>query len=170
MVWIPYLSLASLAHRGDTFSHPSGSSAWLRPISLTSISNRKEWGRDCSRSPTPSGSVFLVHCLFITATPLLASRSDTGLAPNPGSPRGSRKRSVPGRVHSIPKSCGSQTAAALPRSNPLLTHGTVESPAKLFFAVSKEQRATAPNQALGLGCPTPFLVGGGSQKSFRLHC
>ena len=39
----------------------------------------------------PSGSVFLVHCLFITAAPLLASRSDTGLAPNPGSTPGIQK-------------------------------------------------------------------------------
>jgi len=51
----------------------------LRPV-LAAVHNG-------SRSPTPSGSVFLVHCLFITAAPLLASRSDTGLAPHPGSSR-----------------------------------------------------------------------------------
>jgi hypothetical protein len=43
---------------------------------------------------------------------------------------GTRKRSVPGRVHSIPKSGGSPEASLLPEANPLLTRGTVESPAK----------------------------------------
>jgi hypothetical protein len=63
----------------------------------------------------------------------VASRRDTGLAPNPGSIPGSRKRSVPGPVHSIPESCGSQAAVGLPGSNPLLTQGTVESPEKRCF-------------------------------------
>src|SRR5439155_15429336 len=45
----------------------------------------------------------------------------------------SRKRSVPLRVHSHSKSFGSSSPVArLTASNPFLTHGTVESPAKLF--------------------------------------
>src|SRR5690242_14399521 len=47
---------------------------------------------------------------------------------------GTRKPSVPGRVHSEPKSCGCRRAAAPADSNPLLTHGTVESPAKCLEA------------------------------------
>jgi hypothetical protein len=43
---------------------------------------------------------------------------------------GTRKLSVPGRVHSIPKSCGSQEPVPVPESNPFLTRDTVESPAK----------------------------------------
>src|SRR4051794_38001751 len=43
---------------------------------------------------------------------------------------GTRKLSVPGRVHSVPESCGSQAALRLPRSNPFVTRDTVESPAK----------------------------------------
>ena len=47
---------------------------------------------------------------------------------------GTRKLSVPGRVHSVSKSCGSSEAWPLPESNPLLTRGTVESPAKCLQA------------------------------------
>jgi len=47
---------------------------------------------------------------------------------------GTRKLSVPGRVHSVSKSCGYQEAFLPPKSNPFLTHGTVESPAKLSYA------------------------------------
>jgi hypothetical protein len=43
---------------------------------------------------------------------------------------GTRKLSVPGRVHSRPKSSGSPKAGLLPESNPFVTRGTVESPAK----------------------------------------
>jgi hypothetical protein len=45
---------------------------------------------------------------------------------------GTRKRSVPVRVHSVYKSFGFVVACyQVPTSNPFLTHGTVESPAKL---------------------------------------
>jgi hypothetical protein len=43
---------------------------------------------------------------------------------------GTRKLSVPGRVHSVPKSSGSPKAGLLPESNPFVIRGTVESPAK----------------------------------------
>ena len=61
---------------------------------------------------------------------------------------GTRKRSVPGRVHSVSKSCGSRCAAARCGANPLLTHGTVESPAKLSLRHYLESaRAAASNQS-----------------------
>src|SRR5438876_5110779 len=47
---------------------------------------------------------------------------------------GTRKRSVPVRVHSVSKSSGFTDASCpAPASNPLLTHGTVQSPAKRFL-------------------------------------
>ena len=79
--------------------------------------------------PTPSGSVFLVNGLLLPRPPCW--QVAVALASRPiRRNTGSRKPSVPGRVHSVPKSCGSQSATALPRSNPFLTRGTVESPAK----------------------------------------
>jgi len=98
-----------------------------------------------------------------------ASRQRTGPAPNPGFP-GSRKLSVPGRVHSIPKSCGSQPASAPSGSNPFLTRDTVESPAKLFSAHLNLRRVAAPNQTTGFQVQPLWLVSGNSQKSVRLHC
>jgi hypothetical protein len=121
----------TIVHRGDPFSHPSGSSA-LRPIRSTSNSNRKE---RAEMAPGP-GSLrlgFLGQLSFILQPPWLASCRWTGRAPNPEITPGSRKRSVPGRVHSAPERCGSQ-APFWPRSNPLLTHGAVESPVNFFFA------------------------------------
>ena len=101
-------------------------------MSATSISNRKERA-GLNPGPDSLRLGFLGQQTFTLAAPLLASRSGTGLAPTPN-PFGARKPSVPGRVHSVLESCGSQAAlGALPGSNPFLTHGTVESPAKLFL-------------------------------------
>jgi hypothetical protein len=50
---------------------------------------------------------------------------------------GTRKRSVPVRVHSVYKSFGFVVSChQVPTSNPFLTHGTVESPAKLLLEQS----------------------------------
>ncbi len=76
----------AMARRGDTFSHPSGSSAWLRPIALTSISNRKERAGNDSGSRLPPAR-FSWSRSFYHRVALRASRAGTGLAPNPGSPR-----------------------------------------------------------------------------------
>jgi len=85
----------------DPFSHPSGSSAWMKPMFLNLNFEPKGAAPDDSWFPAPSGSVFLVHRSFTPAAPNWQAAVRTGLAPNPGNP-GSRKRSVPVRVHSIP--------------------------------------------------------------------
>src|SRR5258707_7328 len=79
-----------------------------------------------------------------------------GAHPAPG---GTRKLSVPVRVHSIQKSYGSRKASLLLESNPFLTRGTVESPAKYLPVASllKSRKAAASNQSTELHCPTPFL-------------
>ena len=94
--------------------------------------------------PTPSGSVFWSP-VFYSCGPLVGKsqshwpRAQSRLTP------GSRKPSVPGRVHSVPESCGSQAArGALPGSNPLLTHGTVESPTKRFLRRFLKNREPPP--------------------------
>jgi len=48
---------------------------------------------------------------------------------------------VPGRVHSMPKSCGSQQALLPAQSNPLLTRGTVESAIRALV----QQKKTLPS-------------------------
>jgi len=114
------------AQRGDPFSQPSGSSAFLADA-LAGLIRTERSGPDVS-CPAPSGSfswstVLLPHVL------VLASACVHQLCAHPAT-GGTRKLSVPGRVHSIPKSCGSQEAFLPPGSNPFLTRGTVESPAK----------------------------------------
>ena len=111
-------------------------------------------GWACAQSRLPPVR-FSWSSVFYSAAPILASCGGTGFAPNPGL-AGSRKLSVPGRVHSIPKSCGSQAALTLAGSNPFLTHGTVESPAKLFLhRFSEFGRAAASNQTIGF-CVQPL--------------
>ena len=112
---------------------------------------------------------FSWSAFFYPGGSLLASRRGIDLSAQSQFILGSRKPSVPGRVHSVLKSYGSQAAAKRQRSNPWLTHGTVESPAKRLLAVAKEQRAAASNQSQGLESPTPFLAGDSSQKSVRVH-
>ena len=101
-------------------------------------------GRDCSRSRLPPARFFWSP-VFYSCGPLVGKsqshwpRAQSRLTP------GSRKPSVPGRVHSVPESCGSQAAlGALPGSNPLLTHGTVESPTKRFLRRFLKNREPPP--------------------------
>jgi hypothetical protein len=55
----------------------------------------------------------------------------------PSRSSGTRKRSVPVRVHSVDKSGGfAGSCRQAQAANPFLTHGTVESPAKLFLEQS----------------------------------
>jgi hypothetical protein len=84
----------------------------------------------------------VTHLVLARAPGILFSKSfpdfcfSIRAAPNPDS-SGSRKRSVPVRVHSVRKNSGFTGPGCLaPASNPLLTHGTVESPAKLSLAAS----------------------------------
>ena len=121
---------------------------------LTSISNRKE--RDGHPIPDSLRLGFSWSAFSYSGGFHGASRQCTGSAPNPGFP-GSRKLSVPGRVHSAPKSCRFPPASAPSGSNPFLTHGTVESPAKLSLRQSslKLKRVAAPNQPTG-SKPNPF--------------
>jgi len=93
--------------------------------------------------PAPSGSVFLVN-RSTTRRVAFGKRVHQSCA-HPAT-SGTRKLSVPGRVHSIPKSCGSLEALSLPGANPFLTRGTVESPAKCL----ELKRTAASNQTVGL--------------------
>ena len=130
-VSIPYLPRRPTERRGDPFSHPSGSSALRRPISLDLNFEPKGAGRDCSRSRLPPAR-FSWSPVFYSCRPILGKPQSHWPRAQSRRVPGSRKLSVPGRVHSVPKSCGSQAALCAPGSNPLLTHDTVESPAKLF--------------------------------------
>ena len=118
---------AGLARRGDPFSQPSGSSAFLADASGGLIRTERS-GPDVS-CPAPSGSVFLGQPFYYHTRWFWQARGVHQLCAHPAT-GGTRKLSVPGRVHSIPKSCGSQEAFLPPGSNPFLTRGTVESPAK----------------------------------------
>jgi len=129
-LWFRIRPRRATARRGDSFSHPSGSSA-AGPVSRFAQFRTERSGPDGSGSQLPPARFCWATHLY-SRSPRLASRGRAGPAPNPGLP-GSRKRSVPDRVHSMPKSSGSPKASRLPGSNPLLTHGTVESPAKFFL-------------------------------------
>ena len=112
----------------------------------TSNSNRKE--RAGRLLPGSLRLGFLGHQSSTPAAPSLASRSGTGLAPNPGIP-GSRKLSVPGRVHSEPESCGFRRKG-LRLVQPVVDsrHGRIA--CKTVLPLSKEQRAAPSNQNIGL--------------------
>jgi hypothetical protein len=103
-------------------------------------------------------------CMSCSHLPAADSRLQAG---NPASPTRfseSRKHSVPVRVHSIPKSSGSAAPVARPPpSNPFLTHGTVESPAKYLspqchFAAKSKGVRSPPIKPTG-SRPTPTLAG-----------
>jgi hypothetical protein len=116
-----------LAPRGDPFSQPSGSSAGWADVWLNPISNRKERTGFAPALLPPAR--FSWSTILLPHAPVLASACVHQLGAHPAT-GGTRKLSVPGRVHSMPKSCGSQKAPLPPGSNPFLTRGTVESPAK----------------------------------------
>jgi hypothetical protein len=68
-----------------------------------------------------------------------------------------RKRSVPGRVHSIEKNFGWSRGHAA--SNPLWTHGMVESPLKLLPGAQNVMRkAAASNQPRWFCQPLSWLA------------
>ena len=97
-----------LLHRGDPFSHPSGSSAVDKNSSVLSFLYIKNF--------------FVFVFLAIDLRPSRFS--------------GTRKPSVPVRVHSVRESFGfTDSRCQAPASNPLLTRDTVESPAKPFQTV-----------------------------------
>ena len=138
--------------RGDPFSHPSGSSAAAR---LVPFSNRKE-PAGCP-GLVPSGPVSWATFAYARRS-LLSSRSR---APT-SKILEARKYSVPGRVHSVYNIFGWSRGDAA--SNPLRTHGTVESPAKLsFIAQITTGRAAASNQSNWFSQPL-YLAGDDSPK------
>jgi hypothetical protein len=99
-----------LLHRGDPFSHPSGSSA-------------------------ADEKAFLFFLLFLYIKSFFVFIFDSFPCAHPAS-GGTRKPSVPVRVHSVRESFGfADSRCQAPASNPFLTRDTVESPAKLFQAV-----------------------------------
>ena len=129
-VSIPYLPLRPTGRRGDPFSHPSGSSALRRPISLDL--NFEPKGADRTSPARLPPARFSWSPVFYSCRPILGKpQSHWPRAQSRRVPE-SRKLSVPGRVHSAPKRCGSRAALCAPGSNPLLTHDTFESPVKLF--------------------------------------
>jgi hypothetical protein len=79
---------------------------------------------------------------------MLANRSRTGLAPNPIT--GIQKTFSAGPCSFSAKEFWFPGTLARPRSNPFLTHDTVESPANFSAPLSKEQRAAASNQPRGI--------------------
>lgn len=135
-------------------SHLDLAREWRMP-GQAKCSNRKQRGFGYP-SPLPPArfswsTVLLPHALVLAS----ACGHPRGAHPAQG---GTRKPSVPGRVHSMAKSGGSQEAGRPPKSNPWLTRGTVESPAKrLLSCVDKELgRAAASNQSPGLFWSNPF--------------
>src|SRR5581483_7783196 len=97
-------------------------------------------------------------------------RAFTCSAPIPPS-GGTRKPSVPGRVHSVSKSCGCPESSRFPGSNPFLTRDTVESPAKCLPAalllLGESRRFQSVLRAPG--SQPVYLAGGGSQNSVLFH-
>ncbi len=87
---------------------------------------------------------FLGHQSFTLAAPLLASRSGTGLAPNPGCFRDPENLQCRAVFIQYQRAVVLRQRSALPESNPLLTHGTVESPAKLFLRRFLKNREPPP--------------------------
>ena len=86
---------------------------------------------------------------------------------------GTRKRSVPVRVHSVSKSSGFADASSKPpASNPLLTHGTVESPAKHFLkqfhCPLKEECGRL--QSVLRALRQPLSLAGGRAPKLEFHC
>src|SRR6266478_3769547 len=102
-----------LLHRGDPFSHPSGSSAQITkkpfcPVFVSFVHIKSFW-------------VFVFSCL---------SCDGQRAHPATAGPENVQCRSV--FIQLIRVVVSSAPVARLPPSNPFLTHGTVESPAKLF--------------------------------------
>jgi hypothetical protein len=117
---------AGLARRGDPFSQPSGSSAFAADVLAEPHFEPK--GADGTSPARLLPARFSWSAVLLPHAPVLASVCVHQRCAHPAT-GGTRKRSVPGRVHSIPKSGGFPEAPP-PGANPFLTHGTVESPAK----------------------------------------
>jgi hypothetical protein len=174
--------------RGDPFSHPSGSSAWRQVRALHPHLNRKG-GRKrhtpparcfCRHRPntrcvrTSRGALIAPFLLFKCMTcfhlPTPGCRAIHFSRLRPSRFSGTRKRSVPVRVHSVPKSFGfTSHACAWPASNPFLTHGTVESPAKLLpLQITAKVTECDRLQSVLRALRQPFHLAGRSRsKSFR---
>ena len=118
--------------RGDPFSHPSGSSAWVE----LDYQLRTERNQQVALAWFPPAR-FLGHPFL---RPAAHSCQAAHRAPTAGT-AAARKRSVPGRVHSVYKNFGWSRGYAA--ANPLWTHGTVESPAKLSFVAQLANRSVA---------------------------
>jgi len=115
----------------------------------TSISNRKERARNCFPGPGSFRLGFLGHQSFSSAAPFWQAAESLASRPIP-IPSGIQKTFSAGPCSFTTLELwfpGSARRAA--GSNLLLTHDTVESPAKPFLAVAKEQRAAASNHSGG---------------------
>ena len=101
------------------------------------ISDTYSMGHCCIEAIRSVTHLVLARGAFLSSVSYLkASPSSSFLRSTlrPSRHCGTRKRSVPVRVHSVRKSSGfAGSCCQAPVSNPFLTHGTVESPAKLFF-------------------------------------
>jgi len=124
---------AGLARRGDPFSQPSGSSAfWADVLAEPHFEPKGAGGTSPARLPPAR---FSWSTVLLPHASVLASVCVHQRCAHPAT-GGTRKRSVPGRVHSIPKSSGFPEARP-PGANPFLTRGTVESPAKCSSAARR---------------------------------
>src|SRR5271166_4923769 len=94
------LMIPDLPQRGDPFSHPSGSSASLADVLVGPLSTRKE-PAGLLRSELPPAR-FSWSTVLLPHAPILASACVHPLCAHPAT-GGSRKRSVPVRVHSVSK-------------------------------------------------------------------
>jgi hypothetical protein len=99
----------------------------------------------------PSGSVSWSTVLLPHA-PILASACVHQFCAHPAC-GGTRKLSVPGRVHSVLKE--SWFVNSQLTSNPFLTRGTVESPLKALADASSQGKAADSNQSCK-ACTNPF--------------
>ena len=138
------MSLRHVSQRGDPFSHPSGSSAQITkkpfcPVFVSFVHIKSFW-------------VFVFSCL---------SCDGQRAHPATAGPENVQCRSV--FIQLIRVVVSSAPVARLPPSNPFLTHGTVESPAKLFSGSSLRSKfkGVRPPPISPEGCaPTPDGCGG----------
>ena len=158
------------AHRGDPFSQPSGSSAFLADA-LAGLIRTERSGPDVS-CPAPSGSVFLVNRSITTRVGFGKRVRSPALRP-------SRHRRDQKTFSAGPRSFNSKELwfpGSIPASGvqPVSDsrHGRITCKAYLSCVKIKgkeSRRLQSNHRALG---PTPFLAGGGSQKfnSFSSAC
>ena len=147
---------------GDSFSHPSGSSVSVAPLTRDQSPIRTERNRQVALAWFPPALSWAPFSYSLR--PLLSNRIPH--TPNTDSSI-SRKHSVPVRVHSVSKSCGSSRGAD---AQPVFDsrHGRITLKASLT-AQNGSRKAAGSNQSAGLWCQPLYLAAGGSPKYSASH-